>query len=102
MVCPRRHLREFFYESDETKNFMLFPSGRMLISHRSKLLNFLLSGEEPDIVVEKIHEHLRELAEKMRQFEVPVQKYTIFTVREPALNKGFFIGIIYSDLIFFN
>lgn len=46
----------------------------------SKLLNFLLSGEEPEVVVEKIHDYLRELAEKMRQFSVPVQKYTIFTV----------------------
>ncbi len=45
-----------------------------------KLLNFLLSGEEADVVVENIHEYLRQLAERMRQFEVPVQKYTIFTV----------------------
>jgi len=46
----------------------------------SKLLNFLLSGEEPEVVIEKIHDHLRELATKMREFTVPVQKYTIFTV----------------------
>lgn len=50
----------------------------------SKLLNFLLSGEEPEVVVEKIHDHLRELSEKMRQFSVPVQKYTIFTVSTPS------------------
>ncbi|KAI9655019.1 MAG: DNA-directed DNA polymerase alpha catalytic subunit pol1 [Alyxoria varia] len=45
----------------------------------SKLLNLLLSGEEPETVVEKIHDHLRELAEQMRQFSIPTQKYTIFT-----------------------
>jgi len=46
----------------------------------SKLLNFLLSGEDPDTVVENVHEYLRELASKMREFSIPVQKYTIFTV----------------------
>ncbi|KAF2424907.1 hypothetical protein EJ08DRAFT_407315 [Tothia fuscella] len=45
----------------------------------TKILNFLLSGEEPEVVVEKIHEHLRDLATQMREFKVPVQKYTIFT-----------------------
>ncbi|GME25628.1 DNA-directed DNA polymerase family B pol2 [Neofusicoccum parvum] len=45
----------------------------------SKLLNFLLSGEDPETVVEKIHEYLRELAANMRDFKIPAQKYTIFT-----------------------
>lgn len=45
----------------------------------SQLLNFLLSGDDAESVVEKIHEYLRELAEKMRSFSIPVQKYTIFT-----------------------
>ncbi|KAF2500050.1 DNA polymeras-like protein alpha catalytic subunit [Lophium mytilinum] len=45
----------------------------------SALLNFILSGDEPDVVIEKIHEYLRVLAQKMRDFQVPVQKYTIFT-----------------------
>ncbi|KAB8339293.1 hypothetical protein FH972_022226 [Carpinus fangiana] len=45
----------------------------------SKLLNLLLSGEDPELVVEKIHDYLRELATKMREFQVPAQKYTIFT-----------------------
>lgn len=45
----------------------------------SKLLNFLLSGEDPETVVERIHEYLRELAAKMRDFKIPAQKYTIFT-----------------------
>ena len=46
----------------------------------TKLLNFLLSGEDLETVVEKVHEYLRELASSMREFKVPVQKYTIFTV----------------------
>ncbi|KAF2644604.1 DNA polymeras-like protein alpha catalytic subunit [Massarina eburnea CBS 473.64] len=45
----------------------------------TKLLNFLLSGEEPEIVVEKIHDHLRTLAESMRQGEIKAQKYIIYT-----------------------
>ncbi|KAF2729033.1 DNA polymerase alpha catalytic subunit A [Polyplosphaeria fusca] len=45
----------------------------------TELLNFLLSGEDPETVVEKIHDYLRALSEKMRSFTVPVQKYTIFT-----------------------
>jgi len=44
-----------------------------------KLLNFLLSGEDPDTVVENIHEYLRNLTKKMREFAIPVQKYTIYT-----------------------
>jgi DNA polymerase alpha subunit A len=31
------------------------------------------------VVVEKVHEYLRELATAMREFKIPVQKYTIFT-----------------------
>ncbi|KAE9979169.1 hypothetical protein BLS_010101 [Venturia inaequalis] len=45
----------------------------------SKLLGFLLSGDEPDTVVENIHEYLRALATRMRDYQVPVQAYTIFT-----------------------
>ncbi|KAI9698598.1 MAG: DNA-directed DNA polymerase alpha catalytic subunit pol1 [Bogoriella megaspora] len=45
----------------------------------TKLLNFLLSGDEAETVVEKIHEYLRNLAQEMRKFTIPVQKYTIFT-----------------------
>ena len=44
----------------------------------SKLLSFLLSGEEPDTVVENIHDYLRQLAVNMRAFSIPVHKYTIF------------------------
>jgi DNA polymerase alpha subunit A len=46
----------------------------------TKLLGFLLSGEESEQVVESIHEHLRQLATNMREFKIPAQKYAIFTV----------------------
>ncbi|KAI9719810.1 MAG: hypothetical protein M1812_003299 [Candelaria pacifica] len=45
----------------------------------SKLLNEILSGEDPEMVVGKIHDYLRELSEKMRDSAVPVQKYIIYT-----------------------
>lgn len=46
----------------------------------SKLLNEILSGEDPEVVLEKIHEYLRELSSQMRENIVPVQKYVIYTV----------------------
>jgi DNA polymerase alpha subunit A len=45
-----------------------------------RLLNEILSGEDPEVVLEKIHEYLRELAGKMRENAIPVQKYVIYTV----------------------
>jgi DNA polymerase alpha subunit A len=45
----------------------------------TKLLGFLLSGEDPEEVVKSIHEHLRQLATNMREFKIPAQKYAIFT-----------------------
>ncbi|KAH0557083.1 hypothetical protein GP486_005129, partial [Trichoglossum hirsutum] len=45
----------------------------------SKLLKELLSGEESEVVVTKIHDYLRELSEKMREFSIPTQKYVIHT-----------------------
>ncbi|KAK0266864.1 DNA-directed DNA polymerase alpha catalytic subunit pol1 [Friedmanniomyces endolithicus] len=45
----------------------------------TELLNFLLSGEDPEKVVAQIHDHLRALAEKMRSHSVPAFKYTIYT-----------------------
>ncbi|KAI9700773.1 MAG: DNA-directed DNA polymerase alpha catalytic subunit pol1 [Candelina mexicana] len=45
----------------------------------SKLLNEILSGEDPEVVVGKIHDYLRELSQKMRESAVPVQKYIIYT-----------------------
>lgn len=46
----------------------------------SRLLNLILSGEESEEVVAKVHEYLRELSERMREEKVPAQKYIIFTV----------------------
>ncbi|KAL9129193.1 MAG: hypothetical protein Q9217_002297 [Psora testacea] len=45
----------------------------------SRLLNLILSGEESEVVVEKVHEYLRELSGKMREEKIPAQKYIIFT-----------------------
>lgn len=46
----------------------------------SRLLNMILSGEESEIVVGKVHDYLRELSENMREEKIPSQKYIIFTV----------------------
>ncbi|EKV09593.1 DNA polymerase [Penicillium digitatum] len=45
----------------------------------SKLLNEILSGEDQEVVLNKIHEYLRELAERMKEYTIPVQKYVIYT-----------------------
>jgi DNA polymerase alpha subunit A len=47
----------------------------------SRLLNEILSGEDQDVVVGKIHEYLRELSAQMREEKIPNQKYIIYTVR---------------------
>ena len=49
----------------------------------SRLLNEILSGEDPEIVITKIQEYLRELAQQMREEKVPNQKYIIYTVSLP-------------------
>lgn len=49
------------------------------------LLNQILSGEDPEVVVAKIHEYLRELAQQMRDGKIPNQKYIIYTVSVNAL-----------------
>lgn len=43
------------------------------------LLDEILSGEETEVAVSRIHEYLRDIASKMREQTVPVSKYTIFT-----------------------
>ena len=63
-------------------NFNVSPSfllGRCVLTCWSELLNFLLSGEDPETVVENIHNHLRELSKQMREYTVPTRKYTIYT-----------------------
>jgi DNA polymerase alpha subunit A len=45
-----------------------------------RLLNEILSGDDPEVVLEKIHDYLRELSGKMREGQIPAQKYIIYTV----------------------
>ena len=49
----------------------------------SRLLNEILSGEDPEVVVGKVHEYLRELSQQMREEKIPNQKYIIYTVSSP-------------------
>ncbi|KAL8243695.1 hypothetical protein R6Q59_009953 [Mikania micrantha] len=44
-----------------------------------KLLNEILSGEDTEVVLEKIHDYLRELSSKMRENSIPALKYVIYT-----------------------
>lgn len=53
----------------------------------ARLLNEILSGDDPEIVVGKIHEYLRELAVQMREEKVPNHKYIIYTVREHSISE---------------
>lgn len=46
----------------------------------SKILNEVLSGEDQEASLNRVHEHLQDLATKMREFAIPVQKYVIYTV----------------------
>lgn len=46
----------------------------------SRLLNEILSGEDPEVVIVKVQDHLRQLAEQMREEKIPNQKYIIYTV----------------------
>uniref|UniRef100_A0A7S2UH04 DNA polymerase n=1 Tax=Attheya septentrionalis TaxID=420275 RepID=A0A7S2UH04_9STRA len=41
------------------------------------ILDQILSGQERESVVEKIHDHLEDLAKRMRAAEVPLEKYVI-------------------------
>lgn len=54
-----------------------------------RLLNAILSGDDPEIVLAKIHEYLREISGKMRENTVPAQKYTIYTVSQTCLSVPF-------------
>lgn len=47
----------------------------------SKLLNEILSGDDPELVLNNVHEYLCDLTKKMKEFSIPVQKYVIYTVR---------------------
>ncbi|KAK9448679.1 uncharacterized protein V1518DRAFT_417885 [Limtongia smithiae] len=54
------------------------------------VLNQILSGEQNETVVEKIHEYLRDLGEKVRAGEIAVPKYTVYTKlgKEPEQYPG--------------
>ncbi|OLN81535.1 DNA polymerase alpha catalytic subunit [Colletotrichum chlorophyti] len=45
----------------------------------SKILNEILSGDETEVSIARIHEYLRDISGKMREQAIPVQKYIIFT-----------------------
>ncbi len=45
----------------------------------TKLLNEILSGDEAEVVITRIHEYLREVSTKMREGGIPIHKYTIYT-----------------------
>lgn len=50
----------------------------------TKLLHEILSGDDVEVVLNKIHDYLRELAQKMHEYAIPVQKYVIYTVRRAS------------------
>lgn len=43
------------------------------------LLDEILSGEETEVAIARIHEYLREIAVKMREQTIPASKYIIYT-----------------------
>ncbi|KAI1500471.1 DNA polymerase [Biscogniauxia marginata] len=45
----------------------------------SRILNEILSGDETEVSVQRVHEYLREISGKMREHAIPVQKYIIYT-----------------------
>lgn len=45
----------------------------------SRLLNEILSGDDTELSIQRIHDYLREVAGKMREQKIPAQKYIIFT-----------------------
>ncbi|TDZ30354.1 DNA polymerase alpha catalytic subunit [Colletotrichum spinosum] len=45
----------------------------------SKILNEILSGDETEVSIARVHEYLREISGKMREQAIPPQKYIIYT-----------------------
>lgn len=45
----------------------------------SRILNEILSGDDTEVSVQRVHEYLREISGKMREHTIPVQKYIIYT-----------------------
>ncbi|KAI0128496.1 DNA polymerase [Xylariales sp. AK1849] len=50
----------------------------------SRILNDILSGDDTEVSIQRIHEYLREISAKMHEHTIPVQKYIIYT----QLGKG--------------
>ncbi|KAH8691289.1 putative DNA polymerase alpha catalytic subunit [Talaromyces proteolyticus] len=44
-----------------------------------KLLDEILSGEDSEVVLNKVHEYLQDITAQMKDYKVPVQKYVIYT-----------------------
>jgi DNA polymerase alpha subunit A len=63
---------------------------KLEVKGSQRLLNEVLSGEDQEVVLNRIHDYLRELAGKMREYTVPVQKYVIYTVSidQAALSRA--------------
>ncbi|KAI1393780.1 uncharacterized protein F4822DRAFT_435748 [Hypoxylon trugodes] len=53
----------------------------------SRILNEILSGDETEVSVQRIHEYLREISAKMREYTIPVPKYIIYTQLGKAPNE---------------
>ncbi|KAF3904293.1 hypothetical protein ABW21_db0200262 [Orbilia brochopaga] len=45
----------------------------------SSILKEILSGDDPDVVIERIHDYLRGLAQQIRENTIPISRYTIYT-----------------------
>lgn len=45
----------------------------------SRILNDILSGDDTEVAVQRIHEYLREVSAKMREGAIPIHKYIVFT-----------------------
>ena len=45
----------------------------------TRILNEILSGNETEVSVQRIHEYLREISGKMREHTIPAPKYIIYT-----------------------
>lgn len=45
-----------------------------------RLLNEVLSGDDQELVLNRVHDYLRDLAAKMHELSIQVQKYVIYTV----------------------
>jgi len=45
----------------------------------TNLLNEILSGDDSEVVITRIHEYLRNISTKMRDEAIPTTKYTIYT-----------------------